>query len=129
MTQVGTSLKTKIPEEIREEAVKLGKKQTSKLPAAVLDGPFPIADTALLLLALGDVTTGTIALKGTFQQVIETTIKEEGNAVILEAYNHTIEQVLRAEQVAHLERCQALGHALNGLLKAARHAEVAQRCN
>jgi len=129
MKQVSSRLRSRFPKVIQTASVKLGKKQAVKAPAAAFDGPLPFVESALLIWGLYDIAVGTAELRSDAQKEIAKTIALESNAIVLEADNRTAKQVLRAEALAHLQRCKGLDNALSGLLFPAREAELAQRCS
>ena len=128
MKQVSAHLRTKFPKVIQEASIKLGKKQAVKAPAAAFDGPFPFVETALLIWGVYDVGVGAAELRSNAQKEVAKIIRMESNAIGLEADKHTTKQILRAEELAHLQRCKALNKALSGLIFPKREAELAQRC-
>ena len=129
MQQVGTRLKKEFPKEVEKGTLKWAKKQAGTSLASVVDGPFPIIDATLIVIALNDLGNGVVEFKNTAEFLIATTIEEEGKAIVSDAYIQTREQALLADKLAHKQQCDALRNALTGLIFPAKDAEFAKRCN
>lgn len=129
MRKVSARLKKEFPKEIEKGTFKWAKKQASTSLASVFDGPFPIIDATLIVIALSEFGTGVVEFQNTVELLIAETIEEEGKAILLDAYMQTREQALTEEKLAQEQQCEALRMALTGLIFPAKDAEFGKRCN